>query len=76
MSEKTIDLLLIEDNPGDMLILKTYLMDSAAETGFDFNIVNAPTLGRSLEILSGREFGVILLDLTLPDSESRSYGRL
>lgn len=69
MSEKTTDLLLIEDNPGDMLIFKTYLMDSAAETGFDFNIVNAATLARSLEILSGREFGVILLDLTLPDSE-------
>ncbi len=69
MIEKAVNILLIEDNPGDALLLKTYLMDSARESGFEFNITGALTLASSLHILSSEHFDVILLDLTLPDSE-------
>ncbi len=69
MIEKAVDILLIEDNPGDVLLLKTYLNAFAAESGFEFNITGAADLAASLKLLSERSFGVILLDLTLPDSE-------
>lgn len=69
MSEKKISILLIEDNPGDALILKTYLQDSPDAGSSGFDIVNATTLAGALEMLSAREFEVVLLDLTLPDSE-------
>ena len=69
MIEKAVNILLIEDNPGDALLLKTYLMDSARESGFEFNITGALDLASAIQVLSAEFFDVILLDLTLPDSE-------
>ncbi|OQA79091.1 MAG: Sporulation kinase A [bacterium ADurb.Bin243] len=69
MSQKSIELLLIEDNPGDALLLKTYLESASQESGFPFTLTNSGTLAQTLKILSSKEFDVILLDLTLPDSE-------
>src|SRR6185503_15545331 len=57
--------LLIEDNPGDARLLREMI---AEEPGALFEVECAPRLAQGLERLSAGGIGLVLLDLSLPDS--------
>ncbi|HET7767047.1 MAG TPA: EAL domain-containing protein [Burkholderiales bacterium] len=57
--------LLIEDNPGDIRLIREML--SAGEDGL-FELDCVGRLSQGLEYLATRSTGVVLLDLSLPDS--------
>jgi len=60
-----LDLLLVEDSPGDARLFKEYLRESPVETSFR----REPTLEAGLEALEKNRPDVLVLDLGLPDSE-------
>ncbi len=60
-----INVLLIEDNPGDVRIIKE-LLGEAKE--LKFNLHSAENLLKGLTYITESSFDIILLDLTLPDS--------
>lgn len=60
-----LSVLIVEDNPGDILLIKEYLSD---EQGADYVITETDTLKSAIALISSSDFDVILLDLTLPDS--------
>ena len=60
-----MNILLVEDNPGDARLIMEFLTDNDDGT-FNFTIVNK--LGEALGMIQERDFDVILLDLSLPDS--------
>ena len=65
MSPVSIDVLLVEDNPGDARLVREMLRDSGSD---NFRLHHAHTLGAGLEHLtSGVHTDVVLLDLSLPD---------
>ena len=57
--------LLIEDNPGDVRLIREMLSDGEGEL---FHLDCVGRLSQGLEYLSTRDAGVVLLDLSLPDS--------
>jgi len=57
--------LLIEDNPGDARLIQEMLADEPAAP---FDLRCADRLSRGLEILALKQTGLVLLDLSLPDS--------
>ena len=67
---KTINVLLIEDNPGDVRLINEHLKDSK---NFKFNITQADSAKKAISIIKdkGAEFfeifDAVLLDLGLPD---------
>ena len=66
MDVDTIEVLLIEDNPGDAyLIRKTLIEDQPAQ----FNLTHVKKLGTGLKKLNEGQFDVVLCDLGLPDSQ-------
>ena len=64
LSEPVFNILLVEDNPGDVVIVKELLKI----TGLNFNLTNVKSLRETISTCSQNEFDVILLDLGLPDS--------
>ena len=62
--EPTLKILIVEDNPGDVLIVREHLKSS----GLNFTLSHAVNLKDSLKLCSENIFDVILLDLGLPDS--------
>ena len=58
-------MLLIEDNPGDVRLIREMLSDGEGEL---FQLDCVGRLSQGLEYLSTRDAGVVLLDLSLPDS--------
>ena len=66
MKKAQIKILLIEDNPADMLLLKESLHSDPLA---DFHITVAELLKHGLEKLAGEGFDILLLDLGLPDSQ-------
>jgi len=62
--EKSISILLVEDNPGDVVIIRELLKSS----GVDFSLSQVATLRETLLLCVERDFDIILLDLGLPDS--------
>lgn len=66
MAKEIISILLIEDDFGYVKIIKE-MIDEAG--GGDFTLKHSDTLAKGLEALSKEGFDVILLDMTLPDSE-------
>lgn len=60
-----IKTLLIEDNGGDVALVRTYLSDAE---GGPYEVIDADTLSRALAQPRLDEFSAILLDLNLPDS--------
>ena len=58
-----VRVLLVEDNPGDARLVEILL----SGTGQDFDVKHVGTLGDALDELD-QPFGVVLLDLSLPDS--------
>ena len=63
---ETIEILLFEDNPGDTGLIEAMLEEFI---DFSYKLKNVETLDEGLNLLEGRSFDVILLDLGLPDSE-------
>jgi DNA-binding response OmpR family regulator len=59
------NVLLIEDNPGDARLIEEMIRE---DPGAPFKLIYADRLSRGLEHLSGGETGLVLLDLSLPDS--------
>ena len=62
----SIDMLLIEDNPGDSEYLQELL---AGEREPGFSIVPVQRLTEAIALLRDRSYDIILLDLGLPDSQ-------
>ncbi|ABA58172.1 PAS/PAC sensor hybrid histidine kinase [Nitrosococcus oceani ATCC 19707] len=59
-----INLLLIEDNPGDVRLVQLALQEV---TGVKFETTAVERLSQALSLLEHQQFDAILLDLTLPD---------
>jgi len=61
-----ITILLIEDNPGDALLVEEFLNEAFQSV----NLTQATTLERGTQLLNNdQKFDAILLDLSLPDSD-------
>lgn len=65
MKKRIINLLIVEDNKAEAVLIKEYLKNSDK---CSFNIVNAYTLAEAKSILNQNDIEIILLDLSLPDS--------
>jgi len=65
MNEKTISILVIEDNPGDFRLIEETLSGSSSPR---FTVEHMEKLSPGLERLKQGDIDVILLDLDLPDS--------
>jgi PleD family two-component response regulator len=63
-NSEPIDILLVEDNPGDARLVEILL----SEAGTGFEVRHADTLASAVEELDRSPSDVILLDLSLPDS--------
>ncbi|MFQ5752745.1 MAG: response regulator, partial [bacterium] len=66
MDDNLIKILLIEDNPGDVRLLKETLSEVSSST---FDIAHAARLSTGLKYLTKGGFDIVLLDLSLPDGE-------
>lgn len=66
MDANFIKVLLIEDNPGDALLIRKMLKDAEISR---FMVVHSKRLEKGLEYLEDDIFDIILLDLALPDSQ-------
>ncbi|MFB2833389.1 response regulator [Floridanema evergladense] len=66
MARKEIAVILVEDNPADIVLLMELLQDS---DGQSWQISHCKRLKLALEQLQRTAFDVILLDLSLPDSQ-------
>ena len=62
--EPQINILVVEDNPGDVLIVNELLRSS----GISFKSSNASTLKETLKLCRLNAYDIVLLDLGLPDS--------
>lgn len=61
-----INILLIEDNPGDAKLVEIYLRESPT---IEFELTHATRLAQAIQFVEeGGVFDIALLDLTLPDS--------
>ncbi|KOP23311.1 ATPase [Hapalosiphon sp. MRB220] len=66
MTQQVIKILLVEDNPGDVRLLQEFLWDV---TTTQFQLTPVERLEQTLKLLNQESFDVILLDLSLPDSQ-------
>ena len=57
--------LVVEDNPGDLYLLRDSLSQAGAGR---FELVHADRLSGALDLIAERSFDIALLDLSLPDS--------
>ncbi|MDC4227280.1 MAG: EAL domain-containing protein [Candidatus Manganitrophus sp.] len=65
MNGDSIRVLLVEDNPADVRLVQEVLVESSAR----FRITHVDRLDKALASLREESFDVILLDLSLPDSQ-------
>src|SRR4051812_47468831 len=63
MQQAELQILVIEDNPGDFFLVNEYLEEAFP----DATVLHGDTLKRGIELLQKETIDVILLDLTLPD---------
>jgi PAS domain S-box-containing protein len=66
MEPEMIQVLLVEDNPADVLMVEDEL---AHAIGGKFSVVHLERLSEALARLQTQQFDVVLLDLSLPDSQ-------
>lgn len=66
MAEQPIQVLLVEDNPADVRLWQELLWDV---TSAQFQLIPVERLDEAMEMLKQQSFDVILLDLSLPDSQ-------
>ncbi len=62
---QTTNILLIEDNPGDTQLARIYMKDAA----FKYELFVADTFFEGTDIINQQEIDIVLLDLSLPDSQ-------
>jgi len=62
---RNISLLIVEDNPADVLLIKEHLSESPWKR---YDTAVAETLADAVERLKKNDIDVVLLDLSLPDS--------
>jgi signal transduction histidine kinase len=62
---QTYRVLLVEDNPADARLAREILSEGQR---YDFEVAEASTMAAALALLAQREFDVVLMDLSLPDS--------
>ncbi len=67
MATETLTILLIEDDPDDVLLVKESCT-GAFLPGTEIRILDTPSLDRGISELSEKTFDLILLDLNLPES--------
>jgi len=67
MDNKLIDLLLVEDDAGDQRLIRSALQELSPEMKFTLKVCES--LAEALESLANGSFGLVLLDLGLPDSQ-------
>src|ERR1039457_6299127 len=63
-TDKKLNLLLIEDNPGDVRIIEEVMRDL-----HEFKLSDVNCLSSAFEYLSNNKTDIVLLDLGLPDSQ-------
>jgi PAS domain S-box-containing protein len=63
--EQKINILLVEDNPGDARLLDVYLKETFSTA---FALITTDTLTKGLALLDENRFDIVILDLSLPDS--------
>lgn len=66
MADEIIQVLLVEDNPGDVLLLQEFIQDVATAR---VELTPVQELHEAINCLTHQNFDVILLDLSLPDSQ-------
>ena len=66
MAGKNIKVLLVEDNPGDVFLLQEFLKEV---TTVVVDLMPVEKLSEGLNYLASEVFDLILLDLSLPDSQ-------
>lgn len=73
MLDRPLNVLLIEDNPGDARLIQEILRDADGE----FRLERVDTLGKGIGALTRASADVVLLDLSLPDSHGpETFDRL
>ena len=65
MRDKKLNILLIEDNPGDVRLIKEMAYEFEDNT---FNIIHAKSFSEGIKKYEEQKYNVVLLDLFLPDS--------
>lgn len=65
LKEKTLNILHIEDNPSDVVYIQELLSDDSYP---DYSITDIPLLSEGLDYLCTSKVDIVLLDLSLPDS--------
>lgn len=65
MSE-TVHILVVEDNPGDARLLRELLYEAES---FDFRMTHVDRLAEACQLIQSDRVDVILLDLSLPDTQ-------
>ncbi len=65
MKQQKIEILLVEDNPGDAYLLQDQLQQTDT---IQFNLIHVNCLEKAIATLDKTSFNIILLDLILPDS--------
>src|SRR4030067_3429642 len=65
MGKKELHILLIEDNPGDVRLIREMLAESKLQL---FSLEHSGSLSDGLDSLSKNTYDVVLLDVGLPDS--------
>lgn len=65
MSETNLDILLVEDNPGDAHLVWMMLNEIQQ---IHIDMTHVTSLAKTLETLEAKSFSAILLDLSLPDA--------
>ncbi len=63
-TKNKVNILLIEDNPGDAHLVKLYLKEASVK----HELLHADTYFEGVEMIRNKEVSLILLDLSLPDS--------
>jgi two-component system cell cycle response regulator len=66
MNDKPINILLVEDNPGDIRLIKEML---AEVDSIRFELICVDNLSTGIDLLAEGNIDVVLLDLSLPDSQ-------
>ncbi len=66
MNDRPVNVLLIEDNPGDARLIKEFLAETESAL---FDLTWSDCLSKGLEHIATKAIDIILLDLQLPDSQ-------